>query len=216
MISGAYLQSADVVELSLFDNKYQADIDIITSIVCGKSIFGLPYSTTKIEELINKKYNVTAIIGNMIDVVLEDGVECTFTVGKKDIIFSETTEHHTFGFVIDNNGFPFVAYPSGDEVKFVYYGALKDSVVDAYRHLSANNEFFRTQLVYNTLMGDLTAHMEGNTSAWEASMTFLGNTSLNYIMLVFGLLGTEYPSEWAKTGAPKDIITDFRYGFRKV
>jgi len=215
MINGLYLQSADVVELDIFDNKYEKDIEAITATVCKKR-FGRGVSLGKIEEELSKNYKVTAIIGNMIDVELEDGVECTFTAGEKSYSFCEKTEHHTFGFVIDNNGFPFVAYPSGDKVIFTSYDAVKDRVIDAYRSLSANNEYFRAKLVYNTLMPDLTAHMGGKPSAWEVAMSFLGSTSLNYIMLTFGLLGAEYPAEWASKGAPKDILSNYMYGFRKV
>ena len=216
MVNALYLQSADVVELDITDNKYTDEVTSILSVVNPRGWVQKTFGNSRILKKLGEMCDITAVIGKDIDIKLEEGVEITVAIGSESVIFDTNFENKTYGFVIDNNGFPFVVYSTNNKVIFTPYAAIMDKITGVYRHLSSNNEYFRAKLVYNTLLPDLVNHLSDKPNAWEVAYSFLGNTGLNYIMLVYGLLGTEFPAKWADKGAPNEILTDFTYGFRKV
>lgn len=211
-MSDMYLKTADVVIIEREATSLSTRISSITQIIkdineCGRT-----------EELRKYIANIEVTIdddaiGTDVKASILNGEVLLINDLNPDIVETDVNEF-TYGVVIECNGYPFVAYPDGPTLLFEPYTSLK--VKNVYRHYITENEIQKSQMIYNFVMPDLTASMSGIPCNVDIANKFPGNIGLNYIFIVFGFLGMDYPEEWALSGAPRALIEDFTYGFRKV
>lgn len=213
----------DVVELDISTVDREKDFEHIKFLskelvpaILGKPKVISPNSLKKnIEKSIQNVADIE-VIDDTLYITLQEGTEITITAGSDEIDVKKKVEDIVFGYVVDYATYPFVVYHDGISAHFVPYKSIEGKVLHAYRHAFAEDETFRFQLTHNFIMPDIVAHLSGESCNYDAVSLMYGCTSLNYIYITLAFLGMKFPDEWAKDGAPIDLITDYKYGFREI
>lgn len=219
MMTDAFLQTGDVVELNLLDYSIDNIRASLSNIATSKDVFKKFRSINSMAasaRMIDGIKPHSDIIDDTVYVEHEDGTQFEFTRGEPKVKVKASSDNGIYGFVLDYAGHPFIAYQLSGKAYFEPYQKLQDKVVKKYRHAYCSDDAFRITMTQHFLMPDTINAICGEPSNYTVSQDFYGNPCLNYIQLVFSLLGVKFPEEWAVNGAPKDILTDYQYGFIEV
>ena len=211
------LQTGDVVKLGVYEKDYQEEIDKIILVTTELTMFQKPSSMAAMKKhFVKIGVNVTDIVDETFYISLADGTEISIDRGSDKVTVEKKAELDVFGFIVDYCGHPFIAYHDGEDVVFTPYKAIVDKIESIHRHRYTEDATFRLQLSQGFIMQDVVAALSGEYSNYGVARDFTGNTGLNYIFIILGLMGVPFPADWAEYGVPTDILEKYEYGFIKV
>lgn len=205
-----YIRTCDVVKLDLVDARLSEKIDKAVKIA-GKFAF------KSVEKRLSASGFESNEIGSEIYITIDEKNEIIYNKDTKKYSFTdESVGGYTYGFLMENNGIPFIMYSDSGNVQYKPYDALSESILSVHRNSCTENDMLRNGIILQFLMPDLVHSMSDKANNMTVADKIPGNTSLNYVMLILGLCGLKVPDDWAISGATNELINDCSFGFRKL
>jgi hypothetical protein len=158
------------------------------------------------------EFELTDSFGSMF-YFAKNNVTVTLDTQTKEINISGTDDS-TYALLVPSNGVPFVFFCDEGGPHYLPYEAVSDNLKDVYRHVFAGSEIFVLRATNHFITPDICDALSRKKSNIDIAKHFPGNSGLNYIYIIFGLLGIIFPDSWGTDGADASMLTG--YGFEKV